>query len=114
MGRLMAMLPPVLVPHPHVEVSPDLLNGSPVIKGTRVPVRRLWAWHQRGVTVEILVKRYPSLGWARVLDALAFAFDNQALVDADLARETATLREEYEKYPPFESTQMGLPLGEKR
>lgn len=84
-------LPPIKVPHPHVEVRADVLGGSPVVAGTRVPVRRLWAWHRRGATVETLVKRYPKLGWAKVLGALAFAYDNEDLVEADLARERALL-----------------------
>ncbi len=92
-------LPPVAVAHPHVEVRADLVGGSPVVRGTRVPVRRLWAWHRKGVSVETLVKRYPSLGWAKVLGALAFAYDNQELIEADLARERALLDAEAEKVP---------------
>ncbi len=84
-------LPPVRVPHPHVEVREELLSGSPCVRGTRVPVRRLWSWHRTGVSVETLLKRYPSLGPAKVLDALAFAFDNMDLVEADLSREQALL-----------------------
>jgi uncharacterized protein (DUF433 family) len=84
-------LPAVKVPHPHVEVRDDLLGGSPCVRGTKVPVRRLWSWHRRGVTVETLLKRYPQLGPARVLDALAFAFDNPDVVEADLSREEALL-----------------------
>jgi uncharacterized protein (DUF433 family) len=84
-------LPKVSVPHPHVEVEDDVLGGSPVVRGTRVPVRRLWSWHRRGITVETLLKRYPQLGPARVLDALAFAYDNQAVVEADLTRERALI-----------------------
>lgn len=84
-------LPPVIVHHPHVEVRDDLLGGSPVVRGTRVPVRRLWAWHRKGVSVETLVKRYPSLGWAKVLGGLAFAYDNEELVEADLDRERALM-----------------------
>ena len=87
----MSPLPKVLVAHPHVEVRDDLLAGSPCVRGTKVPVRRLWSWHQRGVTVETLLKRYPQLGPSRVLDALAFAYDNPALVEADLGRERALL-----------------------
>lgn len=75
-------------PNPHVELS---ITGSPVIQGTRVPVRRLWQWHRKGVSVETLVKRYPSLGWAKVLAALAFAHDNIELIEADLDRERALL-----------------------
>lgn len=96
----MSALPPVQVHHPHVEVRDDLLAGSPVIRGTKVPVRRLWSWHRKGVTVETLVKRYPALGWAKVLGALAFAYDNQEVVEADLAREAALLEQtEAEKVP---------------
>ena len=88
----MADLPPVLVTHPHVEVRADLLGGSPMVRGSRVPVRRLWEWHRKGVSVETLVKRYPELGWARVLDGLSFAHDNEELIEADLARERSLFR----------------------
>jgi uncharacterized protein (DUF433 family) len=90
-GRDGRRLPQVKVSHPHVEVRDDLLGGSPLIRGSRVPVRRLWAWFRGGVTVETLLKRYPSLGPARVLDALSFAYDNAELVEADLAYERAML-----------------------
>lgn len=84
-------LPPARVSHPHVEQRPDQMNGSPVVAGSRVPVRRLWAWFRRGVTVETLLKRYPQLGPAKVLDALSFAYDNPDVIEADLARERALL-----------------------
>lgn len=87
-------LPIVRVHHPHVEVRIDILAGSPIVRGTKVPVRRLWAWHRKGVTVETLVKRYASMSPAKVLDALAFAYDNQDVMDADLARERRLLDED--------------------
>lgn len=92
-------LPAVRIAHPHVEVRADVLGGSPHVRGTRVPVRRLWAWHRRGVSVETLLKRYPQLGPARVLDALAFAFDNADLILADLAREEALMGVDTEAVP---------------
>jgi uncharacterized protein (DUF433 family) len=82
-----AALPRVLVHHPHVRCDSAVLAGSPHVVGSKVPVRRLWAWHRGGASVETLLKRYPALGPARVLDALAFAYDNQELVQADLDRE---------------------------
>lgn len=91
----MSELPAVKVHHPHVEVRDDLLAGSPVVRGTRVPVRRLWAWIRKGVSAETLVKRYPSLGTAKVYSALAFAFDNQEIVEADLARERRLIDEHW-------------------
>jgi len=97
-------LPPVRIHHPHVEVRPDLLDGSPVVRGSKVAVRRLWAWHRKGVTVETLVKRYPPLGPAKVLDALAFAYDNQDVLAADLERERDILDAECSKQPPLPNT----------
>jgi uncharacterized protein (DUF433 family) len=84
-------LPPVRVHHPHVSVDLRDHGGSPMVRGTLVPVRRLWAWHCRGIAVDTLMKRYPTLGPARVLDALSFAHDNRELIEADLAAERALL-----------------------
>ncbi len=106
----MSELPPVMVSHPHVEVRDDLLAGSPVVRGTRVPVRRLWAWHRKGVSVETLIKRYPTLGPARVLGALSFAYDNQELLAADLAREARLLNEEEAEKVPGAMQQADLPF----
>ena len=115
-------LPPIRVHYPHVEARPDLLAGSPLVRGTKVPVRRLWAWHRKGVTVETLVKRYPAIGPAKVLCALAFAYDNQDVLEADLERERAMLDAEAEKVPgameqtrlPFGSRPPGRPRGRVR
>ena len=54
---------------------------------------------RKGVAVETLRKRYPQLGPSRLLDALAFAYDNTELVDADLAREEKLLGKEPEPVP---------------
>lgn len=84
-------LPIVLVPHPHVRVDEHVLGGSPHVLGSRVPVRRLWAFYSGGATVERILKRYPQLGPAKVLDALAFALDNLEVIQADLEREEEIL-----------------------
>jgi uncharacterized protein (DUF433 family) len=77
----------VLVPHPHVRVDPHVLNGSPYVQGSRVPVRRLWAFYRNGTSVERIIARYPQLGAGKVFDALAFCLDNQELIEDDLGRE---------------------------
>jgi uncharacterized protein (DUF433 family) len=77
----------IKVPHPHVRCDATILAGSPHVAGSRVPVRRLWLWHRGGTSVETLVKRYPNLGAARILDALSFAYDNPDAIEADVARE---------------------------
>ncbi len=74
---------PVIV-YPHVTFDE---NDLPVIAGTRVPVHRLFWWHKvKHIAVDTLIKRYPVCGPAAVLSALAFAYDNEALVCAAYKR----------------------------
>ena len=107
----MSSLPIVLIPHPHVRVDPNVLAGSPHVAGSRVPVRRLWAFFRNGTSVERILKRYPQLGAAKVLDALAFALDNEEVVNADLAREEAMLEQSgHVKARGGATTQIELPF----
>ncbi|HEY6557506.1 MAG TPA: DUF433 domain-containing protein [Polyangiaceae bacterium] len=105
-------LPIVLVPHPHVRVDPKVLAGSPHVIGSRVPVRRLWAFYRAGTSVEKLVRRFPQLGPAKIFDALAFAFDNEEVIEADLSRERELLQRSgpASAQKPNQTQQMALPF----
>lgn len=81
----------ILVPHPHVRVDAGVLGGSPYVVGSRVPVRRLWSFYRRGVSIDTLLRRFPRLGAAKIFDALAFAYDNEEVVTADIEREERLL-----------------------
>jgi uncharacterized protein (DUF433 family) len=70
------------------------MGGSPYVVGTRVPVRRLWGFYRNGANVDTLIKRYPQLGAAKVFDALAFAWDNPEVMEADLQKEARLLQKE--------------------
>ena len=74
-----------------------MLGGSPHVAGSRVVVRRLWAFFKSGATVERILKRYPQLGPAKVFDALAFALDNPEVIEADLHREEEILAKSGER-----------------
>jgi uncharacterized protein (DUF433 family) len=90
-GGYVLTLPVVLVPHPHIRVEETVLGGSPFVDGSRVPVRRIYAFFRDGVRLETILKRYPQLGAAKVFDALAFALDNPEVMESDIARERAML-----------------------
>lgn len=107
-------LPIVLVPHPHVRLDEHVLGGSPHVVGSRVPVRRLWAFYRSGASVERILKRYPQLGAAKVLDALAFALDNTEVIEADQAREDEILARAGHRPPRVQSStdQMELPFAD--
>ncbi len=106
-------LPVILVPHPHVRVDPRTLGGSPYVVGSRVPVRRLWAFYARGTSVDTILRRYPQLGPAKVFDALAFALDNPEVIEADIARERELLERAGHPAPPQAgpAQQIELPFG---
>jgi uncharacterized protein (DUF433 family) len=108
-------LPMILVPHPHVRVDASVLGGSPYVVGSRVPVRRLWSFYRKGITLDTLLRRFPRLGPAKILDALAFAYDNEEVVLADIQREEKLLQtaEPEEKAPKGAGArQMSLPFSE--
>jgi uncharacterized protein (DUF433 family) len=108
-------LPIVLVPHPHVRVDASVLGGSPYVVGSRVPVRRLWAFYRKGVTIDTLLRRFPRLGPAKIFDALAFAYDNEEVMSADIAREEDLLERSGGTGPTSETRpdrQMKLPFSD--
>ena len=44
-----------------ITVDPGILGGVPVFKGTRVPVKSLFEYLERGYTVEKFVECFPSV-----------------------------------------------------
>jgi hypothetical protein len=51
----------------------------------------VYAFFRDGIKVETILKRYPQLGPAKILDALAFALDNPEVIEADVQQERALL-----------------------
>ena len=76
-----------MVQHPHVQVQ----DGITYVSGSRVAVRRLWQWHKKGVSVATIIKRYPTLGWAKVLCALSWCYDNEEQIERELDLERQLL-----------------------
>ena len=44
-----------------ITVNPDILGGAPVFKGTRVPVRTLFEYIERGYSLEEFLECFPSV-----------------------------------------------------
>ncbi len=63
-----------IVDYPHVE----RVDGVWVVKGTKIPVSRLYFLHKRWSFEEIF-RRYGALGKAEILSAVAFCYDNPDL-----------------------------------
>ena len=71
--------------HPYVASQKNFCGGSPVIEGTRFPVRSVVNYVlQQGLTPEELVREFPNLHLAQVYDALSFYYDHQQEVEQDM------------------------------
>lgn len=44
-----------------ITVNPNILGGTPVFKGTRVPVRTLFEYLERGYSLEEFLECFPSV-----------------------------------------------------
>ena len=58
---------------PSVSMDPDILNGQPCIRGTRIPVRSVLRAIEHYGSLDAAVKCYPHLTVLQVKDALYFA-----------------------------------------
>ncbi len=83
---------PALKPdHPHIVSHPEYCRGSPVITGTRFPVRSVVNYVlKQGLTPEELVREFDHLTLAQVYDALSYYYDHQDEIERDLVEKKMT------------------------
>ncbi len=63
---------------PAVVRDPEVMGGVPVIRGTRLPARMLFARIKGGETVDSIVAEYPYLGRDAILAAVAYVEMDEA------------------------------------
>ena len=77
------------VRHPHIVTRKGYCGGSPVIAGTKFPVRSVVNYVLRqGMAPEELVAEFRHLTLAQVHDALSYYYDHQGEVEQDIAANT--------------------------
>lgn len=57
----------------NIESRPDVLNGKPCIKGTRISVQLILEWLSSGATAEEVAKKHPLITREHVLEVLGYA-----------------------------------------
>jgi len=73
------------IDHPYIVSHAAYCGGSPVIKGTKFPVRSVVNYVLRqGISPEELVAEFSHLTLAQVYDALSYYYDHKEAVDQDL------------------------------
>jgi len=76
-------------PHAYIITEKDYCGGSPVIVGSKFPVRSVVNYVLRqGVTPEELVKEFSHLSLAEVYDALSYYYDQKEEIDEELEKLT--------------------------
>jgi len=71
--------------HPYIVSLADYCGGSPVIKGTKFPVRSVVNYVLcQGISPEELVGEFPHLTLAQVYDALSYYYDHKEAIDQDI------------------------------
>lgn len=56
-----------------VHSDPDILGGTPVFVGTRVPVQSLFDYLEAGDTLDEFLRQFPSVHRKHAIEALEFA-----------------------------------------
>jgi uncharacterized protein (DUF433 family) len=56
-----------------IEINPDIMDGLPCIRGTRIPVFVILEMLQEGHDFDGIIKQYPSLNRDKIKAALHFA-----------------------------------------
>lgn len=67
-----------------ITIDPDILSGTPVFEGTRVPVDALLNNLSAGVSLEEFLDNFPTVTRAQVLAVLSFS--NETLKKIGLSR----------------------------
>ena len=58
-----------------VKVDPEILGGTPVFTGTRVPVKSLFDHVEAGDSIDEFLRQFPSVGREQAVAALELAHD---------------------------------------
>jgi uncharacterized protein (DUF433 family) len=72
--------------HCYIVTDEQILNGEPIIKGTRTPVRAVVETWRLGLLPEEIPGHLPHLTLAQVFDALSYYSDHQAEIDHYIVR----------------------------
>jgi len=63
------------MPHQRIEINPDIMDGKPVVRGTRIPVELVLRKLGAGMSIEAIITDHPRLTSDDVRAAQAFAAD---------------------------------------
>lgn len=82
------------IKHPYIVSLKTHCGGSPVIAGTKFPVRSVVFYILRhGMTPEELIKEFSHLTLPQIYDALSYYYEHKEDIDKELSMTESDLRE---------------------
>lgn len=82
------------IKHPYIVSIKTHCGGSPVIAGTKFPVRSVVFYVLRqGMTPEELTKEFSHLTLPQIYDALSYYYENMEYIDRELSMSENDLKE---------------------
>ncbi|MBA3494767.1 MAG: DUF433 domain-containing protein [Gammaproteobacteria bacterium] len=80
---------PKTITHPYIDSHKDHCSGSPIIAGTKFPVRAVVQYViKQGLSPEELVREFSHLTLAQVYDALSYYYDHTDAIEQELTQNT--------------------------
>lgn len=70
--------------HPHVIRQPGTCGGSPIVRGTRIPVRLIAFLWKAGDSVDDILRTYPHLQASWVHDTISYYLDHQQEIEQEI------------------------------
>jgi uncharacterized protein (DUF433 family) len=94
----MATAQKVKIKHPYIVSSEKRCGGSPIIAGTKFPVRSVVFYIlKQGITPEELVKEFTHLNLSQIYDALSYYYEHKEQIDKELSVCESSIREQVEE-----------------
>jgi len=94
----MTMTQKVKVKHPYIISSRQHCGGSPVIAGTKFPVRSVVFYIlKQGTTPEELIKEFTHLTLSQIYDALSYYYEHKEQIDKELSVCESSIRQQVEE-----------------
>lgn len=72
------------IDYPYITSHPGIAGGRPIIAGTRITVNCIAGYYQLGMSIDEILDGLQHLTPSQVHSALAYYFDHQDEIDADM------------------------------
>ncbi len=80
------------IEYPHISRNQKILNGIPIVDGTRTSVKAIACYYQMGMSVDEILNTLTHLTPSQIHSALAYYFDHQSEINLQI-RENIELYE---------------------